>query len=91
MTDHLWFIVRKTFEALNLEPGDAIEFDAMATPYKKGYRGHRDDPELPPPSVDYRLSFPTKVRKIHGTAPTVDEAVARTIGPMPTVQESLFA
>lgn len=73
VTDHLWFVVGVQFESLKLVPGDEIQFDARVTNYRKGYRGRRDDDydDRPPPSVDYRLSRPTKVRKVaDGPAPT---------------------
>lgn len=62
VTDHLWFKVG-TWSA-ELKPGDKVSFEARVRSYKKGYRGYREDDELPPPSVDYRLAFPSKVRKI---------------------------
>ena len=63
VTDHLWFTVGKTLKALELQPGDKITFDARVTEYYKGYKGHRDDYDLPPVEKDYRLSLPTKVKK----------------------------
>jgi hypothetical protein len=64
MTDHLWFTAGKWSETLGLEPGDEIEFEARVSQYRKGYRGRREDFDLPAPSIDYRLSFPTKVKKL---------------------------
>jgi len=66
VTDHLWFTVGKTFAALNLRPGDSIEFDATAKPYQKGYRGRdwNDDYAYSQRERDYRLSNPTNVRKV---------------------------
>lgn len=61
-TDHIWFTVGKTFEALNLKPGDSIEFDARIGEYVKGYVNHReyiDDRE-----IDYKLTRPTKMAKV---------------------------
>jgi hypothetical protein len=90
MTDHVWMIVGKTLERLQLTPGDIIEFDARVTPYKKGYRGRREDIDAPPPSIDYRLSFPTKVRKMPAKPPNLDQILDRTVEPMPKVQDQLF-
>jgi len=89
MTDHLWFTAGKWSDSLNLEPGDAVQFEARVTQYKKGYRGRRDDDfdDRPPPSIDYRLSHPTKIRKLKPiTVPLFDGPVP----PSPTEQESLF-
>lgn len=87
MTDHLWFTAGKWSELVDLGPGDVVQFEARVTPYKKGYRGGRDDYDLPPPSIDYRLSHPTKVKKIKPiTVPLFDGPIP----PSPTVQDSLF-
>ena len=67
VTDHLWFNLTKGFESLNLVPGDIVQFDARVKPYMKGYRGWRDeddDYEYKPVSVDYKLSNPSKVKRI---------------------------
>ena len=61
VTDHLWLTIGKTLERLHLAPGHTLAFDARVTPYVKGYRGRRYDDE--PPSVDYRLSNPTRFVK----------------------------
>lgn len=58
VTDHLWFTVGKTIDALDLQPGDMVEFDARVANYVKGYVNHRrgvDDRK-----VDYKLSRPTR-------------------------------
>lgn len=88
MTDHLWFVVGIQFEKLNLIPGDVIGFDARVSKYRKGYRGRRDDDDYydnrPPPSIDYRLSHPTKVRKISsGPAPPITTEVEPRQMPVP--------
>jgi hypothetical protein len=62
-TDHLWFNLTKGFEAVNPIHGDVIEFDARVKGYSKGYRGHRED-VYNPPSWDYKLSHPTRIRLI---------------------------
>lgn len=61
--DHIWIVEGKQFKGMNIVKGDEIEFDARVTQYQKGYKGHRDDPELPAESTDYKLSFPTRVRR----------------------------
>jgi hypothetical protein len=66
VTDHLWFVVHKQFASLNLAAGDVVSFDARVTKYLKGYQGRRneDDYDRKPVEIDYRLSFPTKMKKI---------------------------
>lgn len=54
----------KQILALGLNIGDAIKFQARSSPYKKGYRGRRDDEYLPSPSIDYGLKNPTKFVKL---------------------------
>jgi hypothetical protein len=68
VTDHLWFTCGKQFTALDLLPGDVVSFAARSKAYTKGYRGHRDDDDLPAVETDYRLSNPTNVMK-WGTKP----------------------
>lgn len=63
VTDHLWFNMTKGFEILNLKEGDVIGFAARVSPYEKGYKGSRDD-IYEPISIDYRLSYPTKIHKM---------------------------
>lgn len=61
--DHIWFTTNKQFEQLNLETGDKISFDARVKEYYKGYKGYRDDIDLPPVSKDYKLSHPNNIVK----------------------------
>lgn len=61
--DHLWFNVTRAFAAMNLQAGDQVQFDARVKKYQKGYFGRRDD-VYKPAEVDYKLSHPTKIRKI---------------------------
>lgn len=63
--DHLWFTVGKQFENLALMSGDVITFSARVSRYVKGYKGYRDDVFDKPIETDYRLSFPTHVRKVN--------------------------
>jgi hypothetical protein len=55
--------VTKGFRSLGeLIEGDVVEFDARVTPYKKGYRGRNYLHMVSkPPTIDYRLSRPTRV------------------------------
>ena len=69
LCDHLWFNYTKGFQSLgNLAKGDIIQFDARAKTYIKGYRGWRDDVWDKPVSQDWKLSFPTKLRKLGNDA-----------------------
>lgn len=77
MTDHVWFPCAKWNEGL--KPGDEIEFEARVTKYWKGYYDNRQ--------LDYKLSRPTKVRKIEKVEVPLFEG---PVPPNPTVQESLF-
>lgn len=61
--DHLWFGYTKGFAKLNLKYGDIIEFNARVNSYIKGYFGRKDD-IYKNISKDYKLSYPTKMRKI---------------------------
>lgn len=60
MCDHLWFTITEEFRALDLHPGDVVQFDGRITIYKKGYRGRGGD-DL---TTDYRLSRPTRTSKV---------------------------
>jgi hypothetical protein len=62
IADHLWLNLTKVLEALDLRPGDTVQFDARVTAYCKGYQGRRDDVYCPV-SRDYQLSRPTKVSR----------------------------
>ena len=67
--DHLWFNHTVAFARLRLQPGDVVTFDARVKEYVKGYFGRRDE-VYRPVEVDYKLSHPTRVRKVqetHGT------------------------
>jgi len=63
--DHLWFNLTRAFAALNLQPGDVVQFDARVQEYVKGYVGRRWD-VWKPIEVDYKLSHPTRVKKVAG-------------------------
>ena len=64
ITDHLWFNYTKGFQKLGeLKEGDIIQFDARSKAYEKGYKGYRDDVYCPI-ELDYKLSYPTKIKKV---------------------------
>lgn len=63
VTDHLWFTKTKGFTQVNLEQGDKVCFEARVDSYIKGYQGYRED-IYSDISVDYKLSYPTKIRKL---------------------------
>lgn len=63
ITDHLWFNRTKGFIEAAPKAGDVIQFDARVAEYLKGYFGHRDD-VYNPPSWDYKLERPTKVKNL---------------------------
>jgi len=55
VTDHLWLNYTLGFRRLGrLQSGDQVIFDARVTTYRK-WRG-----------IDYRLSYPTKLRLVRG-------------------------
>lgn len=67
VTDHLWFNYTKGFRECDLRFGDIVQFDARVKEYEKGYKGYRDfedDEFLPPVTIDYKLSHPTKIKVI---------------------------
>lgn len=64
VSDHLWFDLTKGFSRADLSPGDVVEFCARVSAYEKGYKGHKDDVLNRPIERDYRLSRPTKIKKI---------------------------
>lgn len=66
--DHIWFTTNKQFEKLELKEGDNICFDARVKIYYKGYKGRREDLNLPPVTKDYKLSHPTNVIKSQAAA-----------------------
>src|SRR5262245_49813246 len=66
VADHLWFNLTKGFEQLDLHEGDRVEFVARVREYQKGYFGYRED-VYKPVETDYKLSHPTKVRKLYAS------------------------
>ena len=65
VADHIWMTVGKNFASAQLVVGDTVSFDARVTEYEKGYKGSNYEKQLYKPiETDYRLSNPTKVKKI---------------------------
>jgi hypothetical protein len=64
--DHLWFNVTKAFAALHLQPGETVSFEARVQVYWKGYQGRREE-VWKPVEQNYKLSHPTKVRRVEST------------------------
>jgi hypothetical protein len=56
MCDHIWLNLTLRVAALDLKPGDQIEFAARVRPYVKGYYDNR--------RRDYRLSHPNNFTKL---------------------------
>lgn len=63
VTDHLWFTKTKGFAKADLHQGDRISFEARVDSYVKGYQGYRED-IYTDISIDYKLSYPTKIKKL---------------------------
>lgn len=63
VADHLWFTMTIGFGNLGeLKEGDKIGFDARVKEYEKGYVNDREC--IDDRKIDYRLSHPTKIRRI---------------------------
>lgn len=61
-TNHIWFTVGKTIEALKLSVGEHIQFEARIGEYTKGYVNHRID--VNNAKTDYKLTRPTKFLRL---------------------------
>ena len=59
VTNHLWFNYTQRMASCHLQPDDIVQFEARVTDYEKGYGVH---------TVDYRLSYPTKVAVVQRQA-----------------------
>ena len=66
ITDHIWFKNNKGFESLGeLKEGDRIRFDARVKDYVKGWHGGKAEMYGEKRyEEDYKLSCPTKVKKL---------------------------
>ena len=69
VSDHLWFNYTKRFQKLGgLYQGDVVEFYARVRGYSKGYINRRDEFgywERGYQYYDYKLSYPTKIKRIN--------------------------
>lgn len=57
VSDHNWFRYTDGFRKIGLSRGDVLQFDARVKEYRKNYEGG-------PEAVDYKLSNPTKIKKV---------------------------
>jgi len=66
VTDHIWFKNNKSFEKLGeLIEGNVIQFDARVKSYIKGWHGRKaEEYGEERYEEDYKLSFPTKIKKV---------------------------
>lgn len=62
VADHLWFSYTRSFEKVLLTEGAVLEFEARVKKYSKGYVNKAL--RLNHLSTDYRLSHPTKIKKV---------------------------
>lgn len=58
ITDHLWFTCGKRLASMHLAPGEKIVFEARVAIYYK-YNIVTKEKE-----IDYKLAYPTKIKKI---------------------------
>jgi hypothetical protein len=66
VTDHIWFSFTKGFEKLALTEGVTLEFEARIKEYMKGYVNSRY--KINNATIDYKLSHPTKIKRIEKNA-----------------------
>jgi len=65
VADHLWFNLTKEFDCLDLKEGEIVSFNARVKEYTKGYFGWDEEKAMESPiATDYKLSYPTKIKKI---------------------------
>jgi len=62
VADHVWFGYTLGFERALLTEGAIIEFEARVKEYTKGYVNRKLN--LNAQTVDYKLSHPTKIKKV---------------------------
>ncbi len=62
VADHVWFSYTKGFEKVVLIEGAIVEFEARIKEYTKGYVNRKLN--LNSQEVDYKLSHPTKIKKV---------------------------
>lgn len=61
ITSHLWMDCGKRFDKLQLKEGDFVQFYARVKTYEKGYQGYNEYGEEGFSTIDYGLSYPSKV------------------------------
>ncbi len=64
ITSHLWMDCGKQFDKLKLKEGDMVQFNARVKVYEKGYLGYDEIGDKAFPTIDYGLSYPSKVVKL---------------------------
>ena len=64
VASHLWMDCGKQFDKLSLKEGDKIQFYARIKIYEKGYQGYNGFGEKGFQSIDYGLSYPSRVAKL---------------------------
>lgn len=64
VTDHLWFTFTKGFQLVGLTEGDILEFEARVKSYRKGYVNK--SLSIQREKQDYKLSNPTKIKRVNG-------------------------
>jgi hypothetical protein len=62
VADHLWFSYTQGFLKASLVAGDHIEFEARVKEYRKGYVNLKY--KINNSSTDFKLSNPTRIKKI---------------------------
>ena len=58
-----WLPIGKSLAALSLQKGDIIEFEAKVTPYQRP--AYEDNGNPYATMLDYKFTYPTKMRKIN--------------------------
>lgn len=58
ITDHLWFTCGKRLASMHLVPGEKIVFEARVAIY------YKYDIVTKKKEIDYKLAYPTKIKKI---------------------------
>jgi hypothetical protein len=84
VSDHLWFNLTAQFAAFNPQPGDRFQFDARARIYRKRRRDDYDE-DGERWTLDYKLSHPTKVKKVEESRSRGVEKAAQTCSPRSAV------
>jgi hypothetical protein len=67
IADHVWFSYTQGLQKASLSLGDSLEFEARIKEYRKGYVNK--NLKINNSATDYKLSHPTKIKKITATDP----------------------